>query len=94
MTTGRQTEQLSFSQAEYESKKKQTRRDLFLAKMESVVPWVWLIAVTGPHYPKSGKRGRPPIDATLIAAPSSTKNEKHEHDPDMHQTKKGNRMNQ
>lgn len=30
------------------------------------------------------------VDATLIAAPSSTKNEKRERDPDMHQTKKGN----
>ena len=30
------------------------------------------------------------IDATLIAAPSSTKNKKKERDPDMHQTKKGN----
>ena len=30
------------------------------------------------------------IDATIIAAPSSTKNEKRERDPEMHQTKKGN----
>jgi IS5 family transposase len=30
------------------------------------------------------------IDATLIAAPSSTKNKKGERDPEMHQTKKGN----
>jgi IS5 family transposase len=30
------------------------------------------------------------IDATLIAAPSSTKNEKRERDPEMHQMKKGN----
>jgi hypothetical protein len=30
------------------------------------------------------------IDATLIAAPSSTKNEKRERDPEMHQTPKGN----
>jgi IS5 family transposase len=30
------------------------------------------------------------IDATLIAAPSSTKNKKKERDPDMHQTTKGN----
>lgn len=30
------------------------------------------------------------VDATLIAAPSSTKNEKKERDPEMHQTKKGN----
>lgn len=30
------------------------------------------------------------IDATLIAAPSSTKNEQRKRDPEMHQTKKGN----
>jgi IS5 family transposase len=30
------------------------------------------------------------VDATLIAAPSSTKNEKKARDPEMHQTKKGN----
>ena len=30
------------------------------------------------------------VDATLIAAPSSTKNQDGERDPDMHQTKKGN----
>jgi len=30
------------------------------------------------------------VDATIIAAPSSTKNEKGKRDPEMHQTKKGN----
>ncbi len=30
------------------------------------------------------------VDATLIAAPSSTKNADGERDPEMHQTKKGN----
>lgn len=30
------------------------------------------------------------VDATIIAAPSSTKNDKKERDPEMHQTKKGN----
>jgi IS5 family transposase len=30
------------------------------------------------------------VDATIIAAPSSTKNSKKERDPQMHQTKKGN----
>src|SRR5690349_17412581 len=30
------------------------------------------------------------VDATLIAAPSSTKNQSGERDPEMHQTKKGN----
>ena len=170
--------QVSFAQAEYDKKKKRTRRELFLEKMEQVVPWSRLMEVIEPHYPKSGKRGRPPIglermlrmyfvqqwygladeavedaiydsqalrnfmdidlsrqsvpdattlmgfrhlleannlaqallvevnamliergllmskgtlvDATLIAAPSSTKNQKHARDAEMHQTKKGN----
>ena len=169
--------QVSFAQAEYE-KKKRTRREVFLEKMEQVVPWTRLMQVIEPHYPKSGKRGRPPIglermlrmyfvqqwygladeavedavydsqalrnfmgidlsrqsvpdattlmgfrhlleandltkamlvevnvmlmergllmtkgtlvDATLIAAPSSTKNKEHGRDPEMHQAKKGN----
>lgn len=57
-TTNRQ---MSFSEAEYSTKKKLTRRDIFLSRMEQVVPWSRLIAVVEPHYPKSGKRGRPPI---------------------------------
>ena len=170
--------QISFAWAEYEGKKKITKREIFLAKMEQVVPWSRLMEVIEPYYPKSGKRGRPPIglermlrmyfvqqwygladeavedavydsqalrnfmgidlsrtsvpdattlmgfrhlleahdltkamlvevnvmlmergllmtkgtlvDATLIAAPSSTKNKDHARDPEMHQTKKGN----
>jgi transposase, IS5 family len=167
----------SFSQAEYAAKKKQTRRDKFLAEMEQVVPWARLVDRLRPLYPK-GERGRPPIglermlriyflqqwygladealedalydsqalrgfagidlnrgpvpdattvlhfrhwlerhdltralfdevgrmleersllmrqgtivDATIIAAPSSTKNKPKSRDPEMHQTKKGN----
>jgi IS5 family transposase len=167
----------SFAEAEYGAKKKQTRRDKFLADMERVVPWARLVERLRPIYPK-GDRGRPPIplermlrvyfvqqwygladeavedafydsqalrrfagialnrdpipdattvlhfrhwlerhdltkglfdeisamleergllmrqgtivDATIIAAPSSTKNKQHSRDPEMHQTKKGN----
>ena len=50
----------SFSQAEYGAKKKQTRRDRFLAEMEAVVPWARLVERLRPLYPK-GERGRPPI---------------------------------
>jgi len=50
----------SFSQAEYAGKKKQTRRDKFLAEMELVVPWARLVERLRPLYPK-GERGRPPI---------------------------------
>ena len=165
--------QLSFAQAEYAGKKKATRRDMFLAKMERVVPWARLVALIEPWYPK-GSRGRPPmgvekmlrmyflqqwyslsdalledsiydsqamrafmgvdvvvpdattllgfrhlleqhgltaqilaevnahlaeqkllmkegtiVDATIIAAPCSTKNQEQARDPEMHQTKKG-----
>ena len=171
------TSQTTFAHAEFNAKKKSTRRERFLARMEEVIPWAQLLAVVAPHYPK-GERGRPPIglermlrvyflqqwyaladealedalydsqalqrfagieleadgvpdattllkfrrllethdlckalftainadlaarglllregtlvDATLIAAPSSTKNENRERDPEMHQTKKGN----
>jgi IS5 family transposase len=41
---------------------------------------------TGGHMMRGGSI----VDATLISAPSSTKNEKKERDPEMHQTKKGN----
>ena len=53
-------QQISFSQAEYSSKKRVTRRERFLGEMERVVPWVELLEVLEPYYPK-GKRGRPPI---------------------------------
>ena len=171
------THQPSFSHAEFATKKKTTRREKFLARMETLVPWTKLLAVIEPFYPK-GERGRPPVglermlriyflqqwygladealedalydsqalqsfaridlaaegvpdattllkfrrllethdlckclftainadltarglllregtlvDATLIAAPSSTKNEQKQRDPEMHQTRKGN----
>jgi IS5 family transposase len=167
--------QMSFTDLEQSSKKKQTRREIFLAEMDQVMPWAKLEAVIAPFYPKAGKGRRPYplssmlrihclqqwyglsdpameeslyeiasmrhfahvqintipdettllnfrhllekhqlaatlfatinqhliekglllkhgtiVDATLIHAPSSTKNAKGERDPDMHQTKKGN----
>ena len=43
-------------------KKKQTRREKFLAEMDTVVPWPRMLALIGPHYPKVGpKGGRPPM---------------------------------
>ena len=52
--------QPSFSQAEFAAKKKTTRREKFLTRMESLIPWAQLLAVIQPFYPK-GQRGRPPI---------------------------------
>jgi IS5 family transposase len=53
--------QTSFSQAEFATKKKITRREKFLGEMERVVPWARLVALVVPHYP-DGRRGRPPMD--------------------------------
>jgi len=46
--------------AQYEQYRKPTRRDLFLATMEGIVPWEALCSVIEPHYPKAGN-GRPPV---------------------------------
>ena len=44
----------------YEQHRRPTRRDVFLATMEQIVPWSTLCAVIEPHYPKPGN-GRPPV---------------------------------
>jgi IS5 family transposase len=55
------TMQSTFSDAEYASKKKLTRRERFLAQIEAATPWPALVAAILPYYPKGDGRGRPPI---------------------------------
>ena len=168
--------QPTFADLEYEGKKRKTRREKFLERMNGLIPWEQLEDRIRPFYPKAG-RGRRPyelstmlrvhcvqlfynlsdpgmedilyevesvrrfaglklsgplpdettilnfrhlldkhelgeglfeeinrhlesqglrlqegtiVDASIIAAPSSTKNRGKERDPEMHQTKKGN----
>ena len=52
--------QQTFTDAEYEGRKRKTRREEFLDSMDSIIPWAQWCAVIEPHYPK-GKRGRPPM---------------------------------
>ena len=169
-------DQLSFSEAEYNAKKRKTRRELFLEQMDRLIPWKSLEKRIQKYYPKAGN-GRHPyalnsmlrvhcmqlfynlsdpamedalyeiesmrrfaglslagalpdettilkfrhlleeydlgktilkevnkrlgraglilkegsiVDATIISAPTSTKNKEGKRDPAMHQTKKGN----
>ena len=170
--------QETFAEASFEKYRKPTRREEFLAQMNTVVPWGKLTALIEPVYPAGQGAGRPPVglermlrihflqhwfnladpaveealydsramrefvgidlgrepapdettickfrhrleahalgkkilatvnshlasrgfkvstgtivDATIIAAPASTKNRSGERDPEMHQTKKGN----
>lgn len=46
--------------AGFEQYRRRTRRDVFLATMDEIVPWQALCAVIEPHYPKAGN-GRPPV---------------------------------
>lgn len=170
--------QQTLAEGTFENYRKPTRRDLFLAEMDKVIPWKELSDVIEPFYPRPDGAGRPPVglermlrihflqhwfnlsdpaveealydsramrnfvdidlgrepapdettickfrhllesrnlgerlfaliaeylkengmkvsagtivDATIINAPSSTKNREKARDPEMHQTKKGN----
>ncbi|WP_230893935.1 IS5 family transposase [Escherichia coli] len=168
--------QLTFADSEFSSKRRQTRKEIFLSRMEQILPWQNMVEVIEPFYPKAGNGRRPYpletmlrihcmqhwynlsdgamedalyeiasmrlfarlsldsalpdrttimnfrhlleqhqlarqlfktinrwlaeagvmmtqgtlVDATIIEAPSSTKNKEQQRDPEMHQTKKGN----
>ncbi len=48
-------EQATFSELEHNSKKRRTRRELFLEKMDRLVPWERLEKRIEPFYPKVGR---------------------------------------
>ncbi len=59
--------QLSFGDAEGLGGRKRTRREVFLAEMDQVVPWKALLALIEPHYSKLGRPGRQPYAlATML----------------------------
>jgi IS5 family transposase len=51
--------QLSFATLDHQNKKKRTKREVFLAEMEAVVPWALLLALIETYYPKAGNGRRP-----------------------------------
>jgi IS5 family transposase len=53
--------QQTFASEAWGRKGKVTRRERFLAEMDTVVPWAALIGLIEPYYPKTG-RGRKPHD--------------------------------
>ncbi len=60
------TMQASFSELEYATKKKVTRRDRFLDEINNVTPWAALVAQIEPSYPKGTGRHRLPIGVTAV----------------------------
>ena len=58
-------DQPTFSDLEYQGKKRKTRRELFLERMDGLIPWRSLEARIGPFYPKAG-RGRQPYPLAVM----------------------------
>jgi IS5 family transposase len=58
--------QTTFASLSYSTKKRQTRKEKFLAQMEQVMPWKTLEALIAPHYPREGRRGRPPMPLSTM----------------------------
>ena len=57
--------QMSFAEAEYENKSHKTRRELFLERMESLVPWAKLERKIAKHYHQE-TTGRPPYPLRTV----------------------------
>ncbi len=53
--------QKTFAEGTFERYRKPTRRELFLAEMDRVIPWRELCEVIEPFYPRPEGAGRPPV---------------------------------
>jgi len=58
-------DQITFAEAEYDNKRRKTRREVFLERMDKLIPWARLEAKIAPHYPK-GENGRPPYPLSTM----------------------------
>jgi len=59
-------EQATFAELEHDAKKRRTRRELFLAKMDGLIPWDRLERRIEPFYPKGGRGRRPYPLSTML----------------------------
>lgn len=57
--------QLNFTDMEYSNRRKVTKREAFLNKMDAVLPWKQWVELVQPYYP-TGKRGRPPREIEVM----------------------------
>ncbi|RCW90107.1 transposase-like protein DUF772 [Marinomonas foliarum] len=58
--------QLSFADTEFTSKRRKTRKELFLGRMDELIPWQQLEAQIEPFYPKAGNGRRPYPLSTML----------------------------
>jgi IS5 family transposase len=58
--------QTTFASGAWDRKGKVTRRERFLAEMDTVIPWQPILALIAPHYPKAGNGTQPmPMERML-----------------------------
>ena len=58
-------DQPTFAELEFRGKKRKTRRELFLERMDGLIPWERLEERIRPVYPKAGK-GRQPYPLAVM----------------------------
>ena len=58
-------DQPTFGELEFRGKKRKTRRELFLERMDGLIPWERLEERIRPVYPKAGK-GRQPYPLAVM----------------------------
>ena len=58
-------QQTTLSDIEYSNRRRKTRREKFLNRMDAVIPWDYWVEQIRPYYPP-GKRGRPPRDIEMM----------------------------
>ena len=58
-------DQPTFADLEYERKKRKTRREIFLERMNALIPWEQMEERIRPFYPKAG-RGRRPYELSAM----------------------------
>ena len=59
-------DQPTFADLEFQGKKRRTRREVFLERMERLIPWHRLEECIRPFYPKAGKGCRPYSLAVML----------------------------
>ena len=74
--------QSTFAELKYSQKKKTTRREQFLARMDILVPWEELEAEMAPFYPRRGQ-GRPPYQLAVMLRVHCLQHSYHRSDPGM-----------
>ncbi len=58
-------DQPTFADLEFQNKKRKTRREVFLERIDGLIPWQRLEERNDPYYPKAG-RGRRPYDLWVM----------------------------